>query len=442
MFSYAITNPKERRWLFGLMAFVLVMSVSIVLYYGNHFLLGDPNHPNNDDVKYIQTAKLMLSEGTLSYNTGTDPSAFIMPGFPLILSGFLAVFGQDGGGVIAFRLFQCLLQAGSLYLIFIIARYVFNARIALLACIISALYPPDYFSSGVILSESIFRIVILLLVCSLITAVQSKRWGWYMLIGALTAAAAYFKPQATLFPAVLLILWWKEKYTWKEMLKYTWIIVLTYMALLSPWWIRNLITFERFILFTDSGGSPFLLGTQIFNWNPPAGFFEQYPQYDSATFYHGADSEAIAKGMAILKYGFTHEPLLYLLWYTIGKLIGLYFEAYYWLPILGIGLVEAHILQALLVGLSAAGMIMSRKFSGRRQRLPLLLTITYFTLIYVPFIAFSRYGYPNMTFLLMYTAAAVEYLIHPSDYKLRTKVSKQQRKANSYHSNEARDRTA
>lgn len=410
MFSYVITDSKEKRILYGLMAFVFVMSASIVLLYGDYFFLGDPSNPDNDDVKYIQTAKLMLNEGTLAYNTGTEPSSFIMPGFPFVLAGFLAIFGQDGGGVIAFRLFQCLLQAGSLYLIFIIVRHVFNSRIAIIACVLSALYPPDYFSSGVILSETLFRTVLLLLVCVLITAVQSKRSGWYALVGGLTAIAAYFKPHASLFPAVLLILWWKEKYTWKEILRFTCIIALVYIALLSPWWIRNMITFDRFILFTDSGGSPFLLGTQILNQMPSAGFFEAYPQYDPETIYHGSDSSAAAKGIDILKYGFTHEPFKYLLWYTVGKLIGLYFAAYYWRPVLGIGLVEMHILQALLMGLSIAGIVLSRKVRSWRNQLPLLLTLMYFTVIYIPFIAFSRYGYPNIVFLIMYAAVAVDCL--------------------------------
>ncbi|WP_442602024.1 ArnT family glycosyltransferase [Paenibacillus sp. KN14-4R] len=383
--------------------------------------MGDPNNPNNDDVKYIQTVKLMLNEGTLAYNTGTDPTAFIMPGFPFVLAGFLAIFGQDGGGVIAFRLFQCLLQAGSLYLIFIIARYVFNSRIAFIACVLNALYLPDYFSSGVILSEALFRTIILLLVCVFITAVQSKRWGWYALIGVLTAAAAYLKPHATLFPAVLLILWWKEKYTWKEMLRFTCIIGIVYIILLSPWWIRNMITFDRFIMFTDSGGSPFLLATRIYEQMPPAGFFDAYPQYDPETIFEGSDSSAVAKGIDILKYGFTHEPLIYLYWYTIGKLIGLYFESYYWRPVLGIGQVAMHIIQALLVGLSIAGIVLSRRVSSWRRQLPVLLTIMYFTVIYIPFIAFSRYGYPNIVFLLMYTALAVDKLIHMIRLRRRKK---------------------
>lgn len=414
-FSYRITDRKERFFLIGLMLIVLVVSASIVLFYNDYFLLGDPINPNNDDVKYIQTAKLLLNEGILAYNSGEEPSVFIMPGFPLILSGFMAIFGQDGAAVVAFRLFQCLLQAGSLYLVFIIARYAFNTRIAYIACILSALYIPDYFSSGVILSETIFRTLILVLVCVTISAVQARKYQWYLLLGILVAVAAYFKPHASLYPAILLILWLRARYSWKEMLRYTCIIGVVYVLLLTPWWIRNMITFNEFILFTNSGGSPFLLGTSI-NYNmPPEGFFDAYPQYDPKTIFDGADSTAVAKGIDILKYGFTHEPLTYLQWYTIGKLQGLYLDPYYWKPIWPISKEVMIWIQYALMALAAVGIVISRIWKNLRQRWrmqePIVLTLLYFTVIYIPFVAFSRYGYPNIVFLLMFSAVTIEWII-------------------------------
>lgn len=411
MFTYAVTDRKERRLLLAICLFVLIVSSAVVLSYNDYFLLGDPIKPNNDDVKYIQSAKVLLNEGTLVYNSGKEPSAFIMPGFVFILSGFMALFGQDGGGVIAFRLFQCLLQAGAIYFVFIIARYMFNSRIAFAASILSALYLPDYFSSGVILSESIFRVVILLLVCVTITAVERKQWGLYAWIGVLVAAAAYFKPHASLYPAVLLILWWVNKYSWKEMLRFMSIIAAVYLVLLAPWWIRNLITFDQWITFTNSGGSPFLLGTRIHYQLPPAGFFEAHPQYDPETIFKGSDGAAVAKGLDILRYGFTHEPLTYLHWYTLGKLQGLYIEAYYWRPIWSISKAAMVTIQVILVTLSVIGMCFSRKLSAFKRQLPVVLTIMYFTAIYMPFVAFSRYGYPNMEFLLMYSSIPVVYAV-------------------------------
>ncbi|WP_232729861.1 ArnT family glycosyltransferase [Paenibacillus phocaensis] len=386
------------------MAFVGIVSILIVLVYNDYFLLGDPIRPNNDDVKYIQTSRLLLNEGVLAYNTKEAPSAFIMPGLPLLLSGFMAVFGQEQGGIVAFRLFQCLEQVLCIYLIFWIGRRVFNTRTALIACTVSALYPPDYFSSGVILSETTFRTLLLLLVCCTILARERSGTGLYIWIGVLTAAAAYFKPHASLYPAVLLIIWLRMKLPWRTMLKYTLLMAVTYVLLLTPWWIRNWVTFHEFILFTNSGGSPFLLGTRI-RWQlPPAGFFEAYPQYDPKTIFEGADAAAIRKGLDIIHYGFTHEPMKYLYWYTLGRWVELYFHPFYSRPFWPISRPAMDVAQVVLMYVNMAGILWAVATHRLRldRLLPLVLALAYFTLIYIPFVAFNRYGYPNMTLLILF----------------------------------------
>ncbi|MDU0332602.1 glycosyltransferase family 39 protein [Paenibacillus sp. 3LSP] len=404
MFSLSEVRRPVKWYLFGLIAFVGIVSSLIVLIYNDYFLLGDPVHPNNDDVKYIQSARLLLNEGVLAYNTKEAPSAFIMPGLPLMLSGFMAVFGQEQGGVVAFRLFQCLLQAFCIYLIFWIGYRTFNTRAALIACTVSAFYPPDYFSSGVILSETTFRTLLLLLVCCTILAMDRGGPALYVLIGVLTAAAAYFKPHASLYPAVLLIIWLRMKLPWRTMMKYTLFIGGTYVLLLTPWWIRNWVTFHEFILFTNSGGSPFLLGTRI-RWQlPPAGFFETYPQYDPETIFQGADSTAIRKGLDILRYGFTHEPMKYLYWYTLGRWVELYFHPFYSRPFWPISRPVMDHIQVVMMYVNMAGILwaVTKNRLKLDRLLPLLLALAYFTLIYIPFVAFNRYGYPNMTLLILF----------------------------------------
>ncbi len=404
MFSLSEVGRPVKGYLYGLMAFVGIVSILIVLVYNDYFLLGDPIRPNNDDVKYIQTSRLLLNEGVLAYNTKEAPSAFIMPGLPLLLSGFMAVFGQEQGGIVAFRLFQCLEQVLCIYLIFWIGRRVFNTRTALIACTVSALYPPDYFSSGVILSETTFRTLLLLLVCCTILARERSGTGLYIWIGVLTAAAAYFKPHASLYPAVLLIIWLRMKLPWRTMLKYTLLMAVTYVLLLTPWWIRNWVTFHEFILFTNSGGSPFLLGTRI-RWQlPPAGFFEAYPQYDPKTIFEGADAAAIRKGLDIIHYGFTHEPMKYLYWYTLGRWVELYFHPFYSRPFWPISRPAMDVAQVVLMYVNMAGILWAVATHRLRldRLLPLVLALAYFTLIYIPFVAFNRYGYPNMTLLILF----------------------------------------
>ncbi|MEK4513201.1 glycosyltransferase family 39 protein [Paenibacillus anaericanus] len=420
MFSLSGLNRPTKLALLGMIAFVGIVSCIIVLAYNDYFFLGDPIKPNNDDVKYIQTSRLLLNEGVLAYNTKDKPSAFIMPGLPFILAGFMAIFGQDQGGVIAYRIFQCLQQAFCIYLIFWIGRRIFNTRVALIACAISTIYLPDYFSSGVILSETTFRTIILLLVCVTILAIEQNRSALYLLIGVLTAAAAYFKPHASLYPAVFLVLWWKQKIPLRVMLKYTIIMAATYVALLTPWWIRNWITFHEFILFTNSGGSPFLLGTRIYGQLPPAGFFEEYPQYDPQTLFQGSDSTAIQKGLDIISYGFRHEPLKYLYWFTLGRWVELYFHPFYSRPIWPVTRPLMNVLQVILMLINMVGIVWALLKHQFTRLLPLLLALGYFTVIYVPFVAFNRYGYPNMVLLIMFGAYAIDQVLnhfikYPSD---------------------------
>ncbi|MNJ35059.1 hypothetical protein D3C77_297880 [compost metagenome] len=393
------------------MAFVGIVSCIIVLVYNDYFFLGDPLKPNNDDVKYIQTSRLLLNEGVLAYNTGDKPSAFIMPGLPVILAGFMALFGQEDGGVTAFRLYQCALQVLCIYLVFWLGKRIFNTRTGLIACTISALYFPDYFSSGVILTESTFRTLLLLLLCVTLIALERNMARYYILLGVLTAAAAYFKPHASLYPAVFLLLWWRHKIPWRLMLKYTLLMAGVYILLLTPWWIRNWVTFHEFILFTNSGGSPFLLGARIHGQLPPSDFFEAHPQYDPETLFQGSDRLAVRKGIDIIKYGFAHEPLKYLYWFTAGRWVELYFHPFYSRPIWPITRPVMNVIQKILMIINMLGICWALIKHRSKQLLPLIAALGYFTVIYIPFVAFNRYGYPNMILLILFGSYFIEQLL-------------------------------
>ncbi|WP_175415274.1 ArnT family glycosyltransferase [Paenibacillus algicola] len=406
LYSY-LQEDRVKKQLYPVVLAVFLISVVVVLYHGNGLFLGDPEKLNNDDVKYIHTARVLLNEGTLVYNSGEAPSAFIMPGLPLLLSGFMAVFGQEQGGVTAFRVFQSVLQAASIVLIYLLSRYTFSHhKVAMLGVVIAALYIPDYFTSGSILTESSFRTLILMLLCAMITAVHTKKIRWYLAVGLLTAAAAYFKPQASLFPCMLLFIWLAHRYTLKEIVRFTLVVIGSYILLLIPWWIRNLVTFGEFILFTSSAGSPFLLGTMISYELPPAGFFTAYPQYDPKTVFEGSDAAAIQKGMDILKYGFTVQPLTYLYHYSIGRFEALYLVPFYLKDLFSIPKPFVQIMQQVIVYTGLVGIVWASVRKVGKSMLPLLLLLIYFTLIHLPFVAMSRYGYPTSIVFILFSGYA------------------------------------
>jgi hypothetical protein len=411
MFTLHNTSRITRITLFVTMAFVFILSLFIVLYYGDHFLLGTYEKLNNDDVKYVNSARILINEHVLAYNSGHNPSTFIMPGVPLILSGLMLLFGQQDGGVIAYRIVNVMIQTGSIYLLFCIGRYVFNTRVALIACVLSALYIPDYFSSGVVLSESWFKPILMLLICFTIVALDKKQLRYYFVVAVLLTFACYFKPQTILFSVVIAFIWLIQKFTWRQMITYTLLIAVTFCILLSPWWIRNYVTFGHWVTFTESAGNPLLQGAFI-NGNPPsAGFFKKYPQYtNKATLFQGGDKNQVTTAKRILLYGLYYEPAAYLDWYLLKKPVALYKWPYYWKTIFGVSKAAMDKIQLYLAIIGALGIVVSL-IRREGKTLLVLLSFVYFTIIYLPFVTFSRYGYPNV-FILILFAAYLLYFVY------------------------------
>ncbi|QGQ97983.1 dolichyl-phosphate-mannose--protein mannosyltransferase [Paenibacillus psychroresistens] len=426
MFSMLEESRRTKLWLAIMMAFVFVASLSIVLFYGDHFLLGTYEKLNNDDVKYVNSAKILLNYHTLAYNSGTKPTAFIMPGVPLILSGLMLIFGQNDTAVMAYRVLQATLQSGSIFLLFVLARYVLNSRIAMIVCAISCFYLPDYFTAGVILSEAWFKTIFMLLLTFTIVAIEKRQLRYYIIVAVFLAMACYFKPQAVLYPIVFAIPWFMHKYSWKQMISFTMVIIVTFCLLLTPWWVRNYESFGKWIPFTNSAGSPFLQGALIFDKLPSDGFFVQYPQYTPKNILLGSEEAKVVTAKRILYYGLTHEPLKYLAWHTVIKTALLYIAPFYWKPILGIHYPVMITFQIIMFFMAIMGIVLSF-IQKKAKKLVILLAFSYFTLIYLPFVTFDRYGYPNHFILLIFAAFCGERLF--SNYKTRRNLHQSLRQA-------------
>lgn len=397
-------RDKTVGWLIFGAVLVLLLSLLSIFFHGDAFYLGSLEKLDNDDVRYINSARILLQEHKLVYY-GNDSTIFIMPGLPLLLAGIMSVFGTDETAIYAFRIIQAIFQSISFVLVFLIAREVFDSRTARLASIISAFYLPEYFVVGTILTECTFKVLFLWLVYLSILAVKTKKMGYYVIGGVVWAIACYFRPPIALYPAVVFLLWLYHRYSWKEILTYTCVTTIIFVMCMSPWWIRNDLVFDRFIVFTESSGSPFLLGAHVL-YNAPEGFVETHPDY-KRVMDEGVDQQQREMGKEMMIYGFTHEPFTYLYWYTIGKTIMLWIKPFYWIPIFGVPIPAMIVLHFLLM-VVALSSVLSSLFRKEMNTLPLLLTIAYSTLIYLPFITFERYGYPLMPLFLMFIAHFIE----------------------------------
>lgn len=406
MISLKNENKRIRISLYAIMALFFIISLYAVLRYGDSCLLGSIAKADNDDVKYIRSAWTFMDTGSLTYHKTNEPTVYIMPGITLVLAFLMTIFGKISG-IAAFRIFQVILQTLSIYLLFLIGKKVLNSRIALFACVIDFFSITEYYAATLILTETIFKFLLLLLIYLSITAIEEKNVLYYTLGGLIWGIACLFRPTIAAYPAVILVMWLIRKYKFRDMVKFTIVAFLSFCVVMSPWWIRNGIVFDEFIPLTLSSGNPFLQGTYL-NYDQT----KDYTPYNPGRTAIETNQNEMNTGLYRLKtYGAIH-PLRYIVWYTFGKSRHLWCAPFYWKEILGVRAFQAVCFHWAVLISAAFGTILlfiNRKMVSMELIIPLV--IGYFHLIYLPYFTFSRYAFPIMPLVGILSAYGIDRMI-------------------------------
>lgn len=399
-------EARFRYPLFLAIAILLFIAIFSALTKGNYFLLGSMSKLNNDDVRYFHTAKLLLEQHTLYYY-GVR-TCFIMPLFPFFLSGIMAIFGTGDGALIAIRIIQAILQGISLYFVYMIGRELFNKKVAIIAAFLFAFYLPEAVAPNLILTEVLFQFLFIIMFYFAIVGIKENRMIYYIITSIFWALTCLTRPNAAMFPLFIIIFWFVYKYKWQNMLKYVLVAFITFCIFFSAWWVRNYNLTGHFVLFTDSSANPKLLGSMIFN-NPPS-FADQIPtKYGMVKFEKGeymGDAQQNELANYIIETGFKTHPVEYASWYTLGKTFTLYNLPYYWKPIMGVSKPVMIFIQGIYMLLAVIGIIIAL-IKRNRKNMMLLTLLIMCTVVYWPFVTFSRYGFPNMFMMIIFAALTI-----------------------------------
>lgn len=352
---------KEERWIriviIILVGLFFMINLYAVLRYGPENYLGSFEKFDNDDVKYIRSAWELVDNGHFIYHKVNEPTVFIMPGLSYTIAFFVKIFGKFGG-ITAFRVFQAVLQALSMYLVFLIGRKVFSSRAALFGCFLNLLYVVEYYTTTIVLTEVIFKFLLLLLLYISIYAIEEKNPIYYTIGGIIWGLACLVRPTIAAYPAIILIIWLIKKYSFKDMVKYTLITTLAFSIVMSPWWIRNYSVYNKFIPLTLSSGNPFLQGTYV--------KYDQstdYTPYESGKTVIETNQNEINAGLYRLKTYGVKEPLKYIYWYTLGKTWYLWRYPFYWNSVFGVNFTAITLYHyfILLLGIGSTIWLFTRK---------------------------------------------------------------------------------
>jgi len=218
----------------------------------------------NDNVYYHESANL-IADGhpfvnPFSASQGIyEPTAAHPPGFSIYLS-IWSVLGLDS--VSWHRVASGFISATVVLPIGLLMRRLAGVRAAVWAMMLAAVYPPLFMNDGLILSESMYipiAAVALLSANRFVDRPDTSRvieLSVVLSIGALTRSEPFMMFFLLLTPMVML----DRRLDWKRRVGLTTIAAGVAMAILAPWVVRNLTSFEQPTYLAAGAGYVFEIG--------------------------------------------------------------------------------------------------------------------------------------------------------------------------------------
>jgi 4-amino-4-deoxy-L-arabinose transferase-like glycosyltransferase len=389
------------------------------------------------------------------FTSGYGPTTRRAPLYPLVAGALLKVFGNDAPGLPEAVLYRPLLAANCVFLgltclaVWLLARRIFDQRVALVAAGLCPLLPQSLRYVGMTEVEPLMGLWIVLLALSSHVLLLRPRAITGVAFGATAALATLTKPVALLYPFAFLPLaawhWWKTGARGRDALTGSIATVVCFVALLVPWSLRNMaVTGGEFKSISSNAPGEFLRGylnaqskyfllRQDFGgggpgekWDPEANIYEEnllkqfgVPFYrtirrpDGSVYIQPTPPEGATSARlelekdriegAEMKRRLLHEPGLFLRKFVIQ------FATFWYV-------VETRFKSVLVGGMALVMLALSIAGTVRAHRegavvWPVLCVVLYFNAFYAAFLAFARYSMPLFPTLSVLAAGGLASLV-------------------------------
>jgi len=335
-----------------------------------------------DAYNYHNMAKQFLAEGFLGYKTDVpsgEPNAYITPGYPLFLSAIYAVSSDENAGIYHVKIVQAILGTLTALFGYLIAKRLGGRLAGWIALILMVIYPTYIVMPLFLLTETLYAFLFFAYVYLQVLAFEKKQHCWYFWTGIVFGLAIMVRPGAffaAFFIYLFYVLAYKEKGKGKNVLAF----FVGLLLIMIPWWIRNIVVLNEFVLLCTQGGNPLLGGAY-----PPELAPRRYPQENQ-----------FEEGINVIVNGFKTQFKEYFTWFTVGKIEKIFDKIY--LPHIIPQLKYVWFTHELVLCGGVMGMIYSffRKKTGFIALVAVVLT--FFQLFVIPE---NRYAYAILPLLMI-----------------------------------------
>lgn len=219
-----------------------------MMYVETHYKMSEAYTP--DEGHYIAMAKRLLEGGGYSY-WGSVPDAYVSPGYPVFLTVCMAIFGTSLEGLHCIKIVQAVLWALTVWLTWLLGTKLTGRwGVGIIAAGLLALNGVYAFYTRFLLTEIFYYFTMMLAFVLLHRAIDRDTVLDFGLAGVAFAVCVMVRPLVFVTLPVVFIPWIVKKWgRWKELLWKLGAFSLGFVLVGLPWWIRNMVTMGRFILF-------------------------------------------------------------------------------------------------------------------------------------------------------------------------------------------------
>ena len=197
------------------------------------FTIGDDmSVPTDYEVRYKILAENIIDGN--NYGSGAD--MVYPPLYPLFIAFNMVLFDSP---MISTKVIQIIFDLISCVLIYLIGFILLNRKVAIIAMSLWGFYPVAMWATSLLTTESLFTLLILLFLFTLINSYNKKSMKYAAMAGVFLALGMLTRPLLTYFPIVIPIIYWK-KIKKLNMTVYLYLILLVcFYVTLSPWILLN-----------------------------------------------------------------------------------------------------------------------------------------------------------------------------------------------------------
>jgi len=249
--------PRQR-WI----VFWIAIGVALRLAFAFGYWVHQPL--THDEREYLALARSVAHGQGFTYpadepEPGTGQRFGRAPGYPLFLAA-IGVRTPVDEVPARVKIAQSLLGGAIIWLIASIATSAAGARAGLVAAAIAAIYPPLVFMPAYALSETLYSAVALTAAWTLDTAVRRDRSPESRSLGAMFIGGALVGIAILIRPAMVFFLPFAAVWLWRRRPILAVICVVTAIACVVPWTIRNTRLYGRVVFVASEGGVTFWTG--------------------------------------------------------------------------------------------------------------------------------------------------------------------------------------